>query len=134
LAQDSSIFFHINCSRRELIDLYKKAKIFWQATGYRESQLTHPERSEHFGIATIEAMSAWVVPVVFNSGGPVEVIQHGRSGFLWKDLESLRSHTRALMLDSKRLSLLAEQARERSLNYHPSKFFQRADQIFSTVF
>lgn len=50
---------------KDLVNLYKKARIFWSASGYGIDEEKEPERVEHFGITVVEAMSAGCVPLVF---------------------------------------------------------------------
>jgi hypothetical protein len=42
---------------------------YWHATGYSYSTEKHPGVQEHFGMTTVEAMSADTAPVPINSGG-----------------------------------------------------------------
>ncbi len=67
----------VNISRQELKDVYESAKVFWHATGLGEDPDAYPERQEHFGISTVEAMAAGCVPVVINRGGQREIVEHG---------------------------------------------------------
>lgn len=39
-------------------------------------------KDEHFGIVPLEAMAAYKPVIACNSGGPVETIKHGATGFL----------------------------------------------------
>ena len=66
-----------NLERSRLRQLYAQARIFWHAAGYGECD-ERPELSEHFGMATVEAMSAGCIPVVINKGGQPEIVEHGR--------------------------------------------------------
>jgi len=68
------VFFHVNCSRKEIEDLYLSSKIYWHATGFGENKEKYPIKFEHFGIAPIEAMSAECIPVLFNGGGLPDTI------------------------------------------------------------
>ena len=61
-------------------DLYGRASIFWHAAGLGEDPERHPDRYEHFGITTVEAMSAGAVPVVIDAAGQVEIVEHGANG------------------------------------------------------
>ena len=75
-----------------LVDLFSKAHIFWHASGMGEDEEDHPERFEHFGITTVEAMAAGAVPVVINKGGQKEIINDGHNGFFfdsWQELENI---------------------------------------------
>jgi alpha-1,2-mannosyltransferase len=53
-----NVEFKPNISRRELRELYSRAKFY-----------LHPEFPEHFGIAVVEAMLAGLVPIVYRDGG-----------------------------------------------------------------
>jgi glycosyltransferase involved in cell wall biosynthesis len=53
-----NVEFKPNISRRELRELYSRAKFY-----------LHPEFPEHFGIAVVEAMAAGLVPIVYRDGG-----------------------------------------------------------------
>jgi glycosyltransferase involved in cell wall biosynthesis len=78
-----------NISFDGLASLFKKASIFWHAAGLGEDEDSHPEKFEHFGITTVEAMSAGCIPVVINKGGQKEIIKDGVDGFFFESLEEL---------------------------------------------
>ncbi|HFD11098.1 MAG TPA: glycosyltransferase, partial [Crenotrichaceae bacterium] len=52
-----------NISHDTLKDHYQKSAIYWHATGLGEQTERNPERNEHFGISTVEAMSYGCVPI-----------------------------------------------------------------------
>ncbi len=58
-----------------------------------EDENVHPERFEHFGITTVEAMAAGCIPVVINKGGQKEIINNGYDGFFFKDWQELKDIT-----------------------------------------
>lgn len=89
---------------KTLKDLYGKAKIFWSASGFGHSQVESPEKMEHFGITVVEAMSAGVVPIVFNGGGHKEIVKDGENGFLWNDINELVEKTKTLIEKKMNLS------------------------------
>lgn len=86
-----------NIGQSEIENIYKTAKIYWHAAGYQEDEVEHPERFEHFGISTVEAMSAGAVPVVLNAGGQKEVVIDGENGFLWNTENELLGKTTQLI-------------------------------------
>jgi glycosyltransferase involved in cell wall biosynthesis len=118
-----------NIERGRLKELYGQASVFWHAAGYGEGD-ERPELSEHFGIATVEAMSAGCVPVVINKGGQPEIIQHGVSGFLWSELEELKEYTELLSEDERLRSQMAEAARARAAFFSREQFI---NQFFSLI-
>lgn len=63
----------------EIEKLYAESKIFWHAKGFDE---LNPYKMEHFGISTVEAMSAGCIPVVINKGGQTEIVTDG-CGYTW---------------------------------------------------
>jgi glycosyltransferase involved in cell wall biosynthesis len=113
-----------NLGRSRLRELYQQAQIFWHAAGYGEDD-GHPEMSEHFGIATVEAMSAGCIPVVINKGGQPEIVEHGVSGFLWKNLEELRRYTEMLMQDEELRNRMRDAAQFRAALFSRERFVDR---------
>jgi len=87
---------HPDASGAELGRLYAGAAIYWHAAGLDEHE---PERLEHFGISTVEAMSAGAVPVVLGRGGLVETVRNGVDGYLFDDLAELIGRTAELVAD-----------------------------------
>jgi len=82
-----------NISFERLAGLFRKASIFWHASGLGEDERSHPEKFEHFGITTVEAMSAGCIPVVIRKGGQKEIVRDGINGFTFLDLEELQEKT-----------------------------------------
>lgn len=111
-----------NPSNITLWENYSKAKIYWHATGFGEDLQEHPEKAEHFGISTVEAMGSGVVPVVINAGGQKEIIEDGKNGYLWDTLEELFSKTVSLIANEKLLEKMSIQAIERSGIFGKDKF------------
>src|SRR5207253_1817217 len=92
-AKGLPVYFHFNCSFPELKELFNKATIYWHATGYGSDPEKYPQRQEHFGITTVEAMSAGAIPVVINSAGQKESVAQGQNGFLWSTTKELANYT-----------------------------------------
>lgn len=118
-----------NISFAELKTLYGQAKIYWHAAGFGEDEENHPERMEHFGITTVEAMSAGCVPVVFAGGGQKEIVDNEDSGFLWKDIEKLKTQTLTLIKDEKIREEIALKAQDRSKDFSREKFCRSLNEI-----
>ena len=80
--QPASIAFHPSISNAKRTQLLSCASV-WCYTPHRE----------HFGIVPLEAMDAGVPVVAINSGGPMETIVNGVTGYL-VDYSSVDSNTR----------------------------------------
>jgi glycosyltransferase involved in cell wall biosynthesis len=95
------ISFVINATNSDLWKWYSQAKIYWHASGFGEDLTKHPERAEHFGISTVEAMSAGAIPVVINAGGQKEIVTDGSNGYLWNTQDEFIEKTNILISNSK---------------------------------
>lgn len=114
--------FHVDAPGSELRALYGRASIFWHATGLGEDERRHPHRLEHFGITTVEAMSAGAVPVVIARAGQTEIVTDGTDGFLFETLEELVEKTRRLVDQKSLREELAEGARHRAERFSRARF------------
>jgi glycosyltransferase involved in cell wall biosynthesis len=132
-AEGYPISFHVNAPFRILRDLYGRAKIFWHATGLGEDENQHPERMEHFGITTVEAMSAGCVPVVINKGGQPEIVRNGIDGFLWNDVEELKKYTLNSVNDSILWQKMSNSSVERSQKFGIARFTKEVDKLIGEV-
>jgi glycosyltransferase involved in cell wall biosynthesis len=121
-AGSSAIYLHPNCDAAELRQLYGRSKLFWHATGLGESEAAHPERFEHFGITTVEAMAAGCVPLVIARGGQPEIVHSGVDGYLWTTLDELISRSASLAGDDAEREDLARAAILRARDFGPAAF------------
>ena len=126
-AKDFNIKFVINPEFTKLKDLYCRAKIFWHASGYEIDEETYPDRVEHFGIVTVEAMASGCIPVVINKGGQREIIS-SKSGFLCEDLNELVEKT-SLLINSKSPAVFRQNAINRSNTFSTGNFITRLKEI-----
>ncbi len=104
-------------SRNEIINWFKRAAIYWHATGFEIDEKLEPEKVEHFGITTIEAMAAGAVPVVLGKGGQVEILGTRLKKLMWQEGEECNRITMGLMDN------LDELERYRGLVEERSKIF-----------
>jgi glycosyltransferase involved in cell wall biosynthesis len=114
---------------KTLEKLYSEAKIFWSASGYGIDEEKEPEKVEHFGIAIVEAMAAGCVPVVVGKGGAKEIIERGKSGFLWKNEKELLGMTQDLMTNQTTLSILSKTVVKSSKKFSKKQFCQKFDEL-----
>ena len=122
------IEFIPNPDFNELKKLYAKAKIFWHAAGYGIDEKTDPEKVEHFGITTVEAMSAGCVPVVIDKGGQREIITPG-SGFLCNTVEELIENTVRLIDSPDESTKMSAAANERAQIFSSKHFVDQVGKI-----
>lgn len=132
-AEGLPVVFHIAATGEELDELYGRASIYWHATGLGEDLDQDPERAEHFGITTVEAMSAGAVPIVIRAGGQLEIVREGIDGYLFSDAESLVSRTRQVIEDPAQRSRLALAATERATVFSRAAFERRLRTMVADV-
>lgn len=125
LAQGYPVSFHLNCTYEELRDLYNRAMVFWHAAGFDTDEARHPERMEHFGMATVEAMSAGAIPIVVSRGGQKEIVSHGISGYWWTSVDDLVAATQEVGRDHSKQAIMRTKARERFREFNRERFEER---------
>ncbi|MBI4991474.1 glycosyltransferase family 4 protein [Candidatus Gottesmanbacteria bacterium] len=118
-----------NIPFEKLKSLYQEAKIYWHAAGFAEDIEAHPEKAEHFGITTLEAMAAGTVPLVFNAGGVKDIVSDGKNGYLWGTEEEFMEKNRKLLQDGKLLRKLSESSRLRAEDFSQNKFYEKVEEI-----
>jgi glycosyltransferase involved in cell wall biosynthesis len=76
--------------------------------------LLHCRPDEPFGMVLIEAMAAGLPVVAPASGGPLEIVEHERTGLLYPpgDAAAAASHVLSLLKDPQRAAAFARAARE----------------------
>lgn len=87
----------INVSYSALGSLYGKATIYWHAAGYGIDEVKNPELTEHFGISTVEAISAAAIPLVVAKGGQAEIVTN--PALQWDNIPQLVEKTLAVVAD-----------------------------------
>jgi glycosyltransferase involved in cell wall biosynthesis len=117
VADGLPVVLHPDATGAELRDLYGRASIFWHAAGLGEDPERHPDRFEHFGITTVEAMSAGAVPVVIDAAGQIEIVDHGANGYRFAGLDDLVTHTERLIDDPAWLATLSAAAERRARDF-----------------
>jgi hypothetical protein len=127
-AEGYPIEFQENISFEKIKELYGKAKIYWHAAGFGEDLNLHPERAEHFGISTIEAISAGCYPLVFKGGGQKEIFGNN-DDFYWESKEELMEKTQKIINNYE--LLIKDYEKIRNI---PNKYsFENFKQKLSTV-
>jgi glycosyltransferase involved in cell wall biosynthesis len=125
------IFFHLNAPFETVNDLYRRSTLFWHATGFDEDENKYPEKMEHFGIVTAEAMSFGCIPIVVGKGGQPEIVSNGINGVLWDTLEDLKEGTLKLINDPEKREKLSNGAIETSRQFQTDLFEIKVKQLFA---
>ena len=129
-ARDLPVMIHLDASRQELEEVCGAASVFWHFTGALENPEEAPERMEHFGIATVEAMSAGAVPVVVARGGQPEIVE-ADTGLIWETFEECANQTWRLCRDETLRARLGEAARRRAQDFAFPAFAAKVRELFS---
>lgn len=130
-AEGLPVRFHPDLSRAELEALYGASSIFWHAVGLGVDQEREPGRMEHFGIVTVEAMSAGCVPVVINRGGQPEIVGPD-AGVLWETPEACIDATFELATTPDMRADLAGRAMTRAKAFDYAGFGDRVAAVLET--
>jgi glycosyltransferase involved in cell wall biosynthesis len=130
-AEALPVTFHVNAARETLEDLYRRASVYWHATGLGTDLARHPEHAEHFGISLVEAMAGECVPMAFNAGGPREIITHGVDGFLYASTEELVALTADILRPqaADRRQAIGRAAGARARMFAPERFGARVREV-----
>lgn len=132
-AEGLPVVVHVGASGEELDGLYAQASIYWHATGLGEDLDADPERAEHFGITTVEAMSAGAVPIVMRAGGQLEIVREGIDGFFFSGVDGLLTRTRQVIEDRALRERLRTSSVERAVVFGPEAFERRLRAMVAEV-
>ncbi|MBI4534869.1 MAG: glycosyltransferase [Ignavibacteriae bacterium] len=132
-ARGYPISFHVNSSFEDLRHHYNDATLFWHAAGYCIDDERNPDRVEHFGMTTVEAMSAKCVPIVMNKGGQKEIVSHDESGYLWNTLDEVVEYSLRVIRNPDLLTRMQLAARNRSTEFNLSRFSRQLLQFIQSL-
>ncbi len=121
-AQNYPIYLHFNAPFTTLQQLYGRSMIFWHGAGLNEDETRHPERAEHFGLSTVEAMAAGCIPIVLNKGGQPEIVRDGVDGWLWTTPDELITRTLRVIHEPVGCQQMSQSARARSQVFDTAQF------------
>lgn len=129
-AKGLPVEFYPNTTHDNLVDYYKRASIYWHAAGFGE---TEARWMEHFGISTVEAMSAGCIPIVYDSGGQPEIVTYKLNGFLWQNIDELIGYTTAVGVDSDISLEIRKNARLRAKEFDQLRFTKSFDECMNRM-
>ena len=123
--------FISNASHQQVRKLYQTAQFYWHATGFGIDEHTHPEKVEHFGITTAEAMAEGCIPLVHGKGGQLEVLGKLAHDLAWLTQEECVERT-AQLLDNKASCLdLQKKVRAQVQQFSEESFLERVTELFN---
>lgn len=114
---------------KTLKELYGKARIYWNASGFGENEERSPEKVEHFGISVVEAMASGCVVFAYRAGGHKEIIKEGNNGYLWTSDTELIRLTEEVIKNKSALREVATKATHSALGYGYKTFRKMVGEI-----
>lgn len=121
VARGHRVRFIANATRSEVRAELGSARVFWHAMGLGIDELIHPDRIEHFGVATVEAMAAGCVPVVLDKGGQSEIVIP-EVGYVCPNLEVMANRVVHLTHNPIIINELSAAARIRAVEFSHRRF------------
>jgi len=109
-------------NRDQLLSFYERATLYWHAAGFEIDEELFPEKVEHFGISTVEAMNFGCVPLVVGKGGQIEVLGDSLEELLWQSKHDLLKLTLKLIKNSELRRGLAQLAITQSRKFNKVSF------------
>ena len=110
-----------NASFEELMELYRRASIYWHGMGFQEDANKDPIRVEHFGISIVEAMSQGCIPLVHSSGGAAGIIAAAGLDSEWTTADDAVEQL-ILLTKNQNLDKVRRKAVNASLEYSEERF------------
>ncbi len=120
--------FIINPQFNELKSLYAKSKFFWHAAGFDINEKEDPEKVEHFGMTTVEAMASGDIPVVIAKGGQKEIIT-ADTGVLCTSPQEISQATVRLITDVLAYTKMANRVTARAKLFSTTHFYKKIKKL-----
>ncbi|MFD2203177.1 glycosyltransferase [Shivajiella indica] len=94
-----------------------------------------PSFSEGFSISLVEAMLCGLPSIVTNQGGPREIVEDGKTGFLINPLKAYDIKSKmleVLKLSNEQRQLIGEKAQEAGKKYSVENYVKRLMEVYTT--
>lgn len=114
-----------NLSYNQLVDLYKKSSYYVHMTGYGVDENKNPEQVEHLGVTPLEAMATGCLTFCVNAGGPKEIINNEKTGFLFDNEDELTKLISLILSDTHRQKIIKSNAKRYIENNFTYEVFRR---------
>ncbi|MFN9017055.1 MAG: glycosyltransferase [Hyphomonadaceae bacterium] len=115
-------------SRSQLEQWMLRAKIYVSATGTGVTAAKDFAKCEHFGITVVEAASAGCIPVVYELGGPADIVDHLGVGHRFSRITDLVTALEAAAESARDLKA-RQQAIHQAQSFSESAFMQSWRQL-----
>lgn len=130
LAHGLPVSFVTTATRKDVRAWYAKATLFWHAAGFEQSEEENPERVEHFGISTVEAMASNVVPLAVGKGGQKEILTGELADLQWQTIDELVTKTSILLRSDAYLQKFQALVQQRARDFDQSHFTVAVSELF----
>ncbi len=114
----SNVDVRVDIPEEQLLTLYRQA-----------SMLLHPIGTEHFGISIVEAMGCGTPVIGRRGGGLIEIVEDGKTGLLFHDLDDAAKKIAGLLADPGRRKEMGFAAYKRSKLFDKEVFKQQMESI-----
>jgi glycosyltransferase involved in cell wall biosynthesis len=131
-AQGLPVVLLFNASRELLLEELQKSSIYWHLAGFGSDLTIHPESAEHFGIAIVEAMSAGIIPLAYNAGGPREILKNFPD-LLFNTLDELKQKTILFSQHNNQIDDLRRRLRKESEKYGSAIYHNSWQQLITSA-
>lgn len=131
-ASGFNVKFIVNAPFSKISELYNRASIFWHCKGFEVDESKEPELMEHFGMSTVEAMSAGCVPIVINAAGQKEIVTD-ECGYKWNTIDELVSYTEGLCKQPDKIKEMSRAAKERVAMFSMDNFIKNMKALLDDI-
>jgi glycosyltransferase involved in cell wall biosynthesis len=131
LAKGLPVTFVTEATREQLYHYYQRSSIYWHATGFGVDEARSPEKTEHFGISTVEAMAAGCVPIIINRGGQREILGKNLRSWAWESETDCLHLTKKALKDERLRQSVGALASKRAGEYDLSVFAKKQWKMLS---
>ncbi|MGF1457362.1 MAG: glycosyltransferase [Alphaproteobacteria bacterium] len=125
-AKGLPVEFLVNASRSDLEQEIARSGIYLHACGFDQNLVAAPERQEHFGIAVVEGMMAGLIPIVFDNGGPAEIVKGAGVGYRYTTrAEAVNAVLAVHAMAQDERAALGRRARDYAMTFADDRFRDR---------
>jgi GT2 family glycosyltransferase/glycosyltransferase involved in cell wall biosynthesis len=118
--------FLVNATRAALEEALVQGDIYIHACGFDEHLGAAPERQEHFGISVVEGIAFGLIPIVYDGGGPAEILQKMGGGYRYRTIEeAVQAVLRVGRLDSTEREEIIQRCQDFAKTFSDERFRER---------